>query len=232
MLLLVKDVVTLRGVTLVDSGASGSTVWGADLDVREGELVIVNLGHAGGNVPLADACSGLHRPSKGTISYRGQDWLAISPGEAARLRGTIGRVFYDGGWLSGIDVAGNIMLAQLHHTSRSRAEIREEAQRRARTFGLPGLPARGVEDVRAADLQRAACARAFMGRPALVILENPTRGVYPAIMAPLMNTIRELRNAGGAVLWLTTAADVWGDTSVTWSRRYQVAGSQLVAVEG
>ena len=41
--------------------------------------------------------------------------------------------------------------------------------------------------MRLPDLQRAACVRAFLGTPDLVLLERPDEGVYPDIMPPLIN---------------------------------------------
>jgi phospholipid/cholesterol/gamma-HCH transport system ATP-binding protein len=156
----------------------------------------------------------------------------MPPDRASVLRGTIGRIFAREGWVRHRTLAENIMLSQLYHTTRPYDDIRREAQQLAQTFGLPGLPSGPVEALLPADLQRAACARAFMGDPALLILETPTRGVYPGIMGALVNTLRKAREREAAVLWLTTNERVWRDQALRPTQKYHMAGSQLVQLDG
>lgn len=88
------------------------------------------------------------------------------------------------------------MLAQRHHTGRDEEEIRREAANLARMFRLPGLPLWAPDRVRRQDLRKAGCIRAFLGRPQLILLENPTLGVYADIIAPLVNAVNPARRAG------------------------------------
>ena len=82
-----------------------------------------------------------------------------------------------------------------------------------------------------ADLRRAACVRAFLGRPELLVLERPTAGVYPAIMPALMSAVRAARSRGAAVLWTTESWDVWNDPGIRPTLRLRMTGSQMSAVE-
>ena len=80
------------------------------------------------------------------------------------------------------------------------------------------------------DLQRIACIRAFLGNPALLLLEEPTFGVYPELLVPLTHAIRRARSRGSAVLWLTAAAVVWHDTLIPATARYRLVGRQFMEI--
>ena len=124
----------------------------------------------------------------------------------------------------------NILLPQLHHTRRKIAELRNEAVQLAEHFGLPGLPSGWPDDVMRADHQRAACIRAFLGQPSLVVLEEPTFGVYPEILPPLVNAIRRACDRGCGVIWLTREDQVWNDPLLPATRRYRLTARKLMEV--
>ncbi len=157
--------------------------------------------------------------------------------EGATLRGRIGRVFdavgvgaLGNGWVSHLDVDENVMLAQRHHTRRPSSEIEAEAAKLARMFGLPGLPRGRPAQARIPDLQRAACVRAFIGTPDLILLERPEQGVYPEIMPPLINAVRSARARGAAVVWLNDHPAVWGDRGIRPTWRCVMSGSQMLVL--
>ena len=100
----------------------------------------------------------------------------------------------------------------------------------ARLFGLPGLPRGRPGNVRRGDLRRAACIRAFLGRPAFIILERPVRGVY-ALLPPLLTAVHSARKRGCAVLWTVTDPKIWNHPGTRATTRARMFGSQLQAVE-
>jgi phospholipid/cholesterol/gamma-HCH transport system ATP-binding protein len=223
----------LSDVTVESEASYDSSIWNVTLRLRRGEMALVRLERGAVRLPLADAAEGLADVQHGSVSFLGRDWRDVSADEAAKLRGRIGRVF-DGigaggaGWVSNLDVDENVMLAQLHHTRRPAKEIETEAARLARMFGLPGLPRGRPAEIRIADLQRAACIRAFLGSPELILLERPAQGVYPDIMPPLINAVRTARNRGAAVVWLTDTAAVWNDRGIRPTWRCVMSGSQML----
>jgi phospholipid/cholesterol/gamma-HCH transport system ATP-binding protein len=156
-----------------------------------------------------------------------QDWQFISADEAAAQRGKIGRLFEDEGWISDLDVDQNIMLSQRHHTGRSEKDILEEALTLARVFGLPGLPRGRPGDMRRWDLRKAACIRAFLGRPAFIIIEQSVRGAYADLMAPLVNAVQSARKRGSAVLWTVIDPKIWNHSGIFPTTRARMFGSQL-----
>ena len=219
--------VTAQGGHLYDT-----FIWEVSFKLRRSELMLIRLESEHLFLQLADVAQGLIEPMQGSVSFLGERWSAIS--EKARLaaRAKIGRVFEEPGWISELDMDDNITLQQRHHTRRPESAIRDEAYELARLFALPGLPQGKPSDMRAPDLRRAACVRAFLGEPQLLILERPTAGVYPEIMPPLMASVRAARSRGAAVLWTTDDWNVWNDAGIKPTIRGAMTGSQMTIQAG
>ena len=216
----------------IESGAHYETgLWNSSFDLNQGELLLVRMEREDERLPLADASEGLVPPGQGSVMFLGEDWQRMSADHAAAQRGKIGRLFEDEGWISDLDVDQNIMLSQRHHTPRSEQDILEEALKLARVFGLPGLPRGRPGSMRRWDLRKAACVRAFLGQPAFIILEQPVRGVYADLLAPLVNAVQSARKRGAAVLWTVTDPKIWNHSSLRTTTRARMFGSELRAVE-
>lgn len=192
-----------------------------------GELLLARIERENERLPLADATQGLIETEGGSVSFMGECWDALSTERAAARRGRIGRLFDDEGWINDLDVDENILLAQLHHTKRTEAEIMDEALTLARVFGLPGLPRGRADKVRRWDLRKAACIRAFLGSPDLIIIEQPVRGVYADLTASLLNAAQTARRRGAAVLWTMTDPQLWNHAAMRATFRARMRGSEL-----
>ena len=200
------------------------------LSVCAGDLVLIRLARLGQTAAFADACAGIIKPSSGTVSFLGRNWPELPPDQANALRGRIGRVFRTGNWVNHLSIIENILLPQRHHTRRSARQLRDEAGKLAQRFGLPGVPLGLPGDATAADLQRAACVRALMGRPLLILLEEPTSGIFLETISTLMRAVREARERGAAVIWLTRKDLIWNDRTLPVTQRYRLVAEKLMEV--
>jgi len=218
-------------VTIESSPHYETELWNVSFELNRGDLLLVRIERENERLPLADATEGLVRPAQGTVSFLGDNWQALSADHSAAQRGKIGRLFDDEGWVSDIDVDENIMLAQRHHTQRADDDIVDEALKLARMFGLPGLPRGRPGGMRRWDLRKAACIRAFLGQPTLIIIEQPVRGVYADFMAPLLNAVQSARAHGAAILWTVTDPQIWNNPAVRATTRAKMFGSELHAIE-
>jgi len=203
-----------------------------ELQLHGSEMVLIHLQHPRQGSVLADVCAGLIQPQRGTVQFLGKDWSTLPPDMENALRGRIGRVFTVGNWISHLTLLENILLPQLHHTRRSTEELCEEAERLAKGFGLPGVPAGFPDMFRREDLRIASCIRAFLGRPSLVMLEDPTMEADPEMISHLINAIRGVRGSGAAVIWMIVQDRIWRDRSIPATSRHRLAGRKLVEVSG
>ncbi|HTL16602.1 MAG TPA: hypothetical protein VL793_05160 [Patescibacteria group bacterium] len=220
-------ILKFANVTVSASQDYETDLWNISLELNSGELLLVRIERENERLPLADAAEGLVRAAQGSVLFGGQDWQDMSADDAAAQRGKIGRLFEDEGWINDADVDENIMLSQRHHTQRSDGEILEEALKFARMFGLPGLPRGRPGKMRRWDLRKAACIRAFLGKPKLIILEQPVRGVYADFLAPIVNAVRSARTHGAAVLWTVTDPQIWNHPGIQATTRAKMFGSEL-----
>jgi phospholipid/cholesterol/gamma-HCH transport system ATP-binding protein len=198
------------------------------LELAPGDLALIDARDATHAAWFADLCCGLAPPAKGTVRFLGQDWTAVPRQFAAGLRGRIGHIFADGAWADFLDTATNVLLPQLHHTHRDPRTLRQAAAELAFYFGLPGLPMGLPKDLSSADRARAACVRAFLGDPALLLLESPLQGRFAELLPPLLNALASARSRGAAAIWLTASDLVWRDRSFPATHSLRLSEGGLV----
>ncbi|MCC7080311.1 MAG: hypothetical protein IT530_06550 [Burkholderiales bacterium] len=160
-----------------------------DFVVRPGELELVESRYKERSSAIADVLLGLAAAGSGSVRFLGRAWRDLNRREAFELRREIGRVQGRGNWMDARSVMDNLLLPARHHTVVPERELRERACLLAQQFGLPGLPLLLPGECAPEDLERAACVRAFLGRPALVVLEHPMAFEDSGLLAPLMNAI-------------------------------------------
>jgi phospholipid/cholesterol/gamma-HCH transport system ATP-binding protein len=201
-----------------------------DLRLAPGDLALVDAPDVAQARDFADLCCGLVPLAEGSVRFLGHEWTKLPLDYAAALRGRIGRVFAAGGWLPFLDAAANILLPQLHHTRHDERALRDRATELACAFGLPGLPLGRAGDLSEQDLASAACVRAFLGEPALLLLESPVGGKYADLKTALHEAIAEARGRGAAAVWLCRSELVWRDRAFPATARFRLAESGLVPV--
>ena len=224
-------VLAFKGVSTEPEPLFDSPLWGVTFTLSQGELLLIRLERGRFRLPLADLAAGVLEPGQGTVEFLGENWLRMSPDYSSTQRGKIGRVFEDHGWISNLDIGENITLAQRHHSTRSDSDIEEEATHLARMFGLPGLPHHPVAGMHREDLRRSELIRAFIGTSVLIILERPTRNIFPGIMPPLMNAIRAARDRGSAVIWTTSEDRVWSESGIHATLKCTMFGSRMNVIK-
>jgi phospholipid/cholesterol/gamma-HCH transport system ATP-binding protein len=200
----------------------GRIVGKLDLTVEAGDLALIDARDTALAAAFADLCCGLHHPAEGEVRFLQRDWSRQPLEMADALRGLIGRVLSNPGWLRFLDAATNILLRQIHHTRTDLDTLYREAAELAAHFGLPGLPSGPITKLSHSDLTRAGYVRAFVGQPKLVILESPVQGLYHDMVPALLNRIGEVRDQGGAAIWLTRSRLVWDNAAFPATHRLRL----------
>jgi len=222
-------VVAAAGVRIGARGAFPALT--LDLVLHPGELELIRARHKAGSRDITDALLGLSELEAGRVSFRGRAWHELARHEAFELRRGIGRVQESGNWMETRSVLDNLLLPARHHTVLPEEELRERAGLLARAFGLPGLPLLQPGECTPADLERAACVRAFLGRPALVVLEHPMAFADSELLVPLLNAVQQVRRRGGAVLWFTEHAAHAAEVALSADRRRELVDAHLIDLE-
>ena len=193
-----------------------------------GDFALVEIPGPRRGAAFADLCGGLAALASGHVRFLGHDWGALPSTHADALRGRIGRLFNAPLHPDTADVAARVLLARQHHTRTPMAALRAEAAALALQFGLPGLPAGPARLLSGPDLLRAACVRAFVGQPRLVILELPLAAQGDDLLAALLAVGALARGGGATVLWLAAAGPALRDRALGATHRLRLTESGLL----
>ena len=187
----------LRVEALEAAYGSVRALRGVDLEVRSGELVALVGSNGAGKSTLLRALSGVHPALAGRVLYRGADVTRAPVHE--RVAGGIILV-PEGRQVFGIlTVEDNLRLGA--HT-RPRQEMDDGLDRVFRVF--PVLAERRRQragTLSGGEQQMLAIGRGLMGRPTLLLLDEPSMGLAPRLVAALFEVIVSLR-AGGVTMLL------------------------------
>ncbi|MFW5833035.1 MAG: organic solvent ABC transporter ATP-binding protein [Pseudomonadota bacterium] len=214
-----KPILELRDVVATRAGAP------VDLVLRPGELVLVDAELPVNETALVDVALGLATPLGGSVRFRGFVWDELPPVFADALRGRVGLVPRRGGWVPELSTMANVLLQARYHRRTPGRVLADRAERLANRFFLPGVPLDAVDAMHPRDRLRAACVRAFLADPVLVIVETPVIGGWGSLVPPLVETIQEVRDAGGAVVWFLTESDLFDEPSLPADRRLRLVGA-------
>ncbi|QNT78345.1 P-loop NTPase family protein [Entomobacter blattae] len=201
--------------------------------VFAGQFILIECRNAFRGNAFADMCLGMVGLKTGSIRFMGLDWAKLQLQQKNALRGRVGRYPHiQGNWMNLLGTHFNIMFQQLHHTKRETEEIVHEATALSRRFGLPGLPVEAPEMLSDVDRARAACVRAFMGSPSLVLLEYCLEDYLPELKDPLFRTINNMQSTGTAVISFTRDRFLWKDYNREISGFYRLRTEGLVVSRG
>ncbi|HEY4073298.1 MAG TPA: ABC transporter ATP-binding protein [Herbaspirillum sp.] len=169
---------------------------GISLEVRQGEIVtLIGCNGAGKTTTLMTLC-GQPRLSSGRILFEGQDVSRLQTHEIVRLGMAVSpegrRMFPD------LTVLENLKMGAFFA---DRAEIESSV---AHVFHLfPRLKERAAQragTMSGGEQQMLAIGRALMSKPRLLLLDEPTLGLAPLIIAQIFKIIRRIRDEGVTVL--------------------------------
>jgi len=170
------------------------------LKVPAGKVVSIIGANGAGKSTLLKCISGLMKSSTGRILYKERN-IAGMPANRIVGLGILqvpeGRQIF-----AHLTVLDNIKLGAYHYFKRSnRLEIKE---RMARVYEMfPILEKRSKQiagTLSGGEQQMLAIGRALMGRPELLLLDEPSMGIAPLIVREIFNVVKQLNESGTTVL--------------------------------
>ncbi len=187
-------------LSLVDmhAGYDGvPVVFGVSLEVLPGELVAIVGANGAGKTTTLRAVVGLNPPLRGSIRFQGRDISRLRAHQTLALG--ISYVPEGRRVFAKLSVEKNLSLGA--YTEKSEAEIKRRLEEMLELFPVLRQRARQTaETLSGGEQQMLAIARGLMSRPKLLMLDEMSLGLMPALVEKMMETIAAINRAGVTVL--------------------------------
>ena len=186
-----------------DGEAAVHALRGVSFTAYAGELVAVMGPSGSGKSTLLTIAGGLDQPTSGSVEVEGTDLVGLGQADRARMRRTsVGYVFQGFNLVPALTAAENVALPRELDGVRS-GKARRDALAALEEVGIADLADRFPDDMSGGQQQRVAIARAVIGRPDMLVADEPTGNVDPPMARRLLRLFLELNRTGTAVVIAT-----------------------------
>ncbi len=160
---------------LGDGEAQATILDQVNLNVAAGEMVAIMGPSGAGKSSLLAICGGLRRASSGSVTVGGVNLGDLSDSELARIRRQrIGFVFQQSNLVPSLTALDQLLLVAHLNGEGTHGKARAEALRLLAEVGMENRAARKPAQLSGGERQRVGIARALMGNPALLLVDEPT----------------------------------------------------------
>ena len=174
-----------------------------DLAVNEGEYLAVMGPSGSGKTTLMNIIGCLDKPTSGSCVFDGRDITQCSPNELADIRNKkLGFVFQSFNLLPKLTALDNVALPLLYGGVK-KEERRELARQALETVGLADKLDHYPDQLSGGQCQRVAIARAIVGKPALLLADEPTGALDSASGEQIMELFKKLHESGSTIIMIT-----------------------------
>ena len=199
----VEPVILMEHVTKVyPAQPNKSALDDVNLEIYPGEFVFL-VGHSGsGKTTLLNTMLRNVKPTSGRVIVAGQDLMKIKNRKIPFLRRQIGAVFQDYKLLPNRTAYENVAFA-LQCIGKPKAVIKAQVPEVLRLVGLAEQMDSLPDQLSGGEQQRVSVARAMVNRPPLLICDEPTGNLDPAISLGIMKLLERINRTGTTVIVAT-----------------------------
>lgn len=190
---------------LYKSFGKNHVLQGLNLDIHEGESVVVIGGSGTGKSVLLKCILGLITPDKGSIKVDGQEIINMRPSEKDKVIEKFGMLFQGGALFDSLPVWKNISFDLIYNKGAKISKAREIATKKLKEVGLSDK----ILDLSPAELsggmqKRVGLARAIASNPEILFFDEPTTGLDPIMCGTIDNLIKSsVKHLGATAISIT-----------------------------
>lgn len=177
---------------------------GISFQMGQGEFTAIMGASGSGKSTLLNVIATIDRPSSGSILLEGRDIAEMQEQDlAAFRRDRLGFIFQEYNLLDTLTVAENIVLP-LNLQKRPFRETQDKLRAVAASLEMTEQLSKFPKELSGGQRQRAACARALITRPALILADEPTGALDSANTKSLMRTLTGMNQSLGSTILMVT----------------------------
>lgn len=201
-----KDVLIAKNLKKVygSRGNVYTALHDIDLNISEGEFVGIMGPSGAGKTTLLNIISTIDKPSSGTAYIDGEDIVKMDEEKLSVFRrNKLGFIFQDFNLLDTLTVKENIVLP----LSLSKVDLKEIKQRLkevSESLGIEDILDKYPYEISGGQKQRTAAARAIIGRPALILADEPTGALDSKSSTELLQALNNLNEKNKATIMMVT----------------------------
>lgn len=169
-----------------------------DIEVQEGELVVLLGANGAGKSTIFNTISGLNKPASGNIQFIGKSVLGYSPDKmvkAGAVQCPEGKKLFPD-----MSVQQNLMMGGFVHRGK-KGQLKESITEVYELFPiLKDKREESAGSLSGGQQQMLAIGRALMSKPKLIMLDEPSIGLAPLIVEQMFSIIQEINRNGTTVL--------------------------------
>lgn len=179
-------------------------VKGVDMDVNEGEVVVIIGPSGSGKSTFIRCLNSLEEPTGGSVVIGGGESIKAGDRKAlAKLREEVGMVFQDYTLFPHMTVMANMILAPVKLKRASKAEAQATALALLERVGLSHKAQGYPSELSGGQQQRVAIVRALAMKPKLLLFDEPTSALDPETVGDVLNVMKGLAAEGMTMIVVT-----------------------------
>jgi branched-chain amino acid transport system ATP-binding protein len=169
-------------------------------EVREGEILGMMGPNGAGKTTVFNLLTGVVKPDKGTILFKGKDVTHASP--AKRCHSGIGRTYQVPCPFDKMTVFENLLVGAVHGGRLNERRAREEAHDILELTGMSALKHHVSGELSLLNRKRLEIGRALATQPSLILLDEVAGGLTEAEVKQVLEIVKKISKRGVSIVWI------------------------------